>query len=43
VKDNPKWIEAMESEIAALETNNTWEIVKLPPGKRPTTSKWIYS
>lgn len=26
-----QWVEAMQSEIASLEDNNTWSIVDLPP------------
>jgi len=29
----------MKNEIIALETNGTWEVVELPPGKRAITSK----
>lgn len=36
------WIEAMDKEIEALEANQTWEYVDLPPGKRAITSKWVY-
>ncbi|XP_075108843.1 uncharacterized protein LOC142180694 [Nicotiana tabacum] len=32
---DPKWIAAMKNEILALEENNTWSIVALPPGKCP--------
>jgi hypothetical protein len=29
-----KWNEAMVVEMEALEKNNTWKIIDLPPGKR---------
>ncbi|KAH0773178.1 hypothetical protein KY290_010315 [Solanum tuberosum] len=31
----PKWVEAMQAEIKALQDNNTWELVDLPKGKSP--------
>lgn len=37
-----EWVAAMNSEIDALELNNTWEIVKLPPGKTSIGCKWVY-
>lgn len=39
---DPRWIDAMEHEIAALETNDTWEITDLPPDKKAISSKWVY-
>lgn len=36
------WIEAMKREMEALILNETWEIVQLPPGRKPIGSKWIY-
>lgn len=38
---NPKWHEAMDAGIAALETNNTWTVTKLPLGKKPIGCKWV--
>ena len=32
----------MVQEIAALETNDTWEITDLPRGKKAISSKWVY-
>ena len=32
----------MQAEIAALELNNTWSVVNLPPHKQPIGCKWIY-
>lgn len=34
-KGDPRWVEAMKSEVDALEKNNTWQIVDLPTGKKP--------
>lgn len=41
VKD-PRWVDAMTSEILALESNKTWEITDLPKGKRPIGCRWIF-
>lgn len=32
----------MKSEIQALEQNNTWDLVHLPPNKNVVGSKWIF-
>ena len=37
-----KWREAMNSELRALESNNTWSITNLPKGKKPIGCKWLY-
>ena len=39
---DPRWVDAMNKEIAALEVNDTWEITDLPPGKKAISSKWVY-
>jgi hypothetical protein len=36
------WQKAMMFEIDALQTNRTWSLVKLPPGKRVVGCKWVY-
>ncbi|RDX77546.1 Isoflavone 2'-hydroxylase, partial [Mucuna pruriens] len=36
------WIEVMNSEIAALNQNDTRDITPLPPGKMPIGCKWVY-
>ena len=37
-----EWVEAMKKELDALEENETWTVMPLPPGKKPIGSKWVY-
>ncbi|KAL0403899.1 UNVERIFIED_CONTAM: Retrovirus-related Pol polyprotein from transposon RE1 [Sesamum radiatum] len=37
-----EWEEAMRQELDALEQNDTWEVVALPPGKKAIGNKWVY-
>lgn len=37
-----RWVTTMINEIGALESNNSWEIVDLPPGKKGRGSKWFF-
>jgi hypothetical protein len=39
---DPKWQEAIDSELQALEQNKTWTMEPLPSGKRPIGCKWIF-
>jgi hypothetical protein len=39
---NPKWDNAMDEEMAALDANVTWELVALPKDKKETRCKWVY-
>lgn len=39
---DPRWVDAMNQEIAALEVNDTWEITDLPHDKKAISSKWVY-
>ncbi|GAU22946.1 hypothetical protein TSUD_326740 [Trifolium subterraneum] len=36
------WKKAMDSEIASIEANNTWELTALPKGAKRIGVKWIY-
>lgn len=37
-----RWQEAMQQELQALESNETWELTQLPAGKRAIDCKWVY-
>jgi len=39
---HPGWVAAMNKEIDALQINNTWEVVDLPPNKKAISCKWVY-
>jgi len=36
---DPRWTKAMVDEMAALEKNNTWDLVSLPRGKKTVGCK----
>ncbi|GJS99232.1 putative RNA-directed DNA polymerase [Tanacetum coccineum] len=36
------WIEAMNDEMNALYSNDTWEVVELPLGRKAIGGKWVY-
>ena len=37
-----KWFEAMQDEMKSLHENKTFELVKLPKGKRALKNKWVF-
>ncbi|XP_065859400.1 retrovirus-related Pol polyprotein from transposon RE1 isoform X1 [Euphorbia lathyris] len=39
---NPKWREAMQAEIDALDRNGTWEICSLPNDKEEVGARWTF-
>ena len=40
--DSTKWIATMQEKVESLLKNETWELVKLPEGKRVISCKWIF-
>jgi len=39
---HPKWKEAMNEELMAIEKNNTWHLTDLPKGYKVIDVKWVY-
>jgi hypothetical protein len=39
---NPKWDNAMDEEMAALDATTIWELVVLPKDKKTIGCKWVY-
>ncbi|GJS45629.1 retrovirus-related pol polyprotein from transposon RE1 [Tanacetum coccineum] len=39
---DPRWQEAMNKKIKALDQNKTWEFTTLPPEKTAIGSKWVF-
>jgi len=37
-----KWVDAINKEIKALKSNETWDFANLPKGKKPIGCKWIF-
>ena len=40
---HPCWKQAMAEEMDAFYSNDTWELVALPPGKSPIGCRWVYT
>ncbi|KAI3510533.1 hypothetical protein L1887_17599 [Cichorium endivia] len=36
------WVNAMKSELEVIEKNKTWNLVELPPGRKPIGLKWVF-
>lgn len=39
----PKWKQAMNEEMNALEKNKTWALVDLPQSSKPVKCKWVFN
>ncbi|KAM1000143.1 hypothetical protein ACFX2A_006928 [Malus domestica] len=40
---DPKWVNAMQVEMEALEKNCTWDLVPLPNGKKAVGCRWVFT
>ena len=40
---DPKWTEAIQNEMEALQKNKTWSVVTLPKGKKSVGCKWVFT
>ncbi|GAA0149688.1 transmembrane signal receptor [Lithospermum erythrorhizon] len=36
------WMEAIKNELDSIVSNQTWELIDLPKGSKPISSKWIF-
>ncbi|KAG8501427.1 hypothetical protein CXB51_003754 [Gossypium anomalum] len=41
-EDSEKWMFAMQEEMESLYKNKTWDLVKLPKGKKTVRCKWVF-
>lgn len=41
--DSVKWKMAMDEEMKSLHQNKTWDLVKIPKGKKTIGCKWVYA
>ncbi|KAG8474901.1 hypothetical protein CXB51_031552 [Gossypium anomalum] len=41
-EDSEKWMFAMQEKMESLHKNKTWELVKLPKGKKTVRCKWVF-
>ncbi|KAG8490261.1 hypothetical protein CXB51_016079 [Gossypium anomalum] len=41
-EDSEKWMFAMQEEMESLYKNKTWDLVKLPKGKKTIRCKWVF-
>ena len=36
-----KWMKAMDDEMESMRTNQVWDLVDLPPGRKAIGNKWV--
>ncbi|RDX84970.1 hypothetical protein CR513_33901, partial [Mucuna pruriens] len=41
-KDRARWMEAMRDEMNSLKKNQTYELVRLPKGRKALQNKWVF-
>ncbi|KAG8501344.1 hypothetical protein CXB51_003537 [Gossypium anomalum] len=41
-EDSEKWMFSMQEEMESLHQNKTWDLVKLPKGKKTVCCKWVF-
>jgi hypothetical protein len=41
--EQKEWQKLMEEEMKSLHDQKVWELVDLPPGRKPITGRWIYA
>jgi hypothetical protein len=41
-EDGNIWKRAIEEEMASLDKNESWDLVELPTGRNPISSKWVF-
>ena len=42
VDEKKQWLKAMEEEMESLRENHTYDLVKLPQGKKALKNRWVY-
>ena len=41
-EESKHWKNAMVEEMEALDKNEAWDLVELPDGRKPVSSKWVF-
>ncbi|KAE8241390.1 hypothetical protein A4X13_0g7436 [Tilletia indica] len=41
-QDWPKWKQAMDEQLKALDGMHTWDVMELPPDRKAIGSRWVY-